>query len=239
MIAKTKSKKGSRKPNESQVVPTNSYATTIEKALGFSRSRVVKLRYCQQVTLSPSASSSAYIVYAANGPFSPNIGASAGTGYTAAHQPKGWDQWSQFYDEYVVTHSSIKVTCSPPNSTTPASAGGLLIAHLSDVATPYATVTSVMEDGKARYKQFNPNTSSFPATVTHNFDAVKFWRLKDIQDNQKNCGAVVTANPSELAYFIVMFFCNDTSVSTSSGPYCYVTIDYTILMTGPSDLIAS
>ncbi len=220
-------------------IPNNSYRTTIQRALGFSRSQIVKLRYCQQVTLSPSASSNAYVVYAANGPFAPNIGASAGVGLTSSHQPKGWDQWATFYNEYVVLSSSLSVTSSPPNSTAPAAGGGLLIAHLSDSATPYSTVTGVMEDGKAIYKQFNPNTSSSPVVVRHKFDSRKFWDLKDIRDNQKQFGALVSANPSELAYFIVMFFCNDTSSSTSAGPYCFVTIDYTILMTGPQDIIAS
>lgn len=235
-----KSRKNTASVNQNTVaIPNNSYATTVQKALGFSRSQLVKLRYCQQVTLSPSASASAYISYAANGPFSPNIGASGGTGFTSSHQPKGWDQWVTFYNEYIVLKSSIKVTSSPPNSTAPAAGGGLLVVHLSDSATPYSSVTGVMEDGKALYKQFNPNTSSYPCVVSHSFNALRFWDLKDLKDNQKQFGAVVTSNPSELAYFHVMFFCNDTSSSTSAGPYCYVTVDYTILLTGPSDIIAS
>ena len=221
-IAKTKAQKALKwksrnKTTEQSLssVPNNSYRTTVQKALGFSRSQIVKLRYCQQVTLSPSASASAHITYAANGPFQPNIGASAGTGYTSSHQPKGWDQWAAVYNEYVVIGSSISVTSSPPNSTAPAAGGGLIVVHLSDSATAYSSVTGVMEDGKARYKQFNPNTSSNPVVVTHKFLSTKFWDLKDIRDNQKQFGALVSANPSELAYYQVRFFCNDTSSATS------------------------
>ncbi len=244
------SKKGSRaRPNRGKQlnsksqnnvsIPNNSYATTIQKALGFSRSQIVKLRYCQQVTLTPAATSVAYIVYAANGPFSPNIGASGSTGFTSSHQPKGWDQWTALYNEYVVLKSDIHVTASPPNSTAPAAGGGLMVIHLSDSATPYSSVTGVMEDGKAIYKQFNPNTSQSPCVVNHSFDARKFWDLKDIRDNQKQFGSLVTSNPAELSYFVVMFFTNDQSATSSVGPYCFVTIDYTILLTGPQDLTSS
>jgi len=220
-------------------IANNSYGTTIQKALGFSRSQIVKLRYCEQVTLSPNTTNNAYISYAANGPFSPYIGSSATTGHSVAHQPKGWDQWTAIYNEYIVLDCDLSCTASPPNSTNPTSAGGLLLVHLSDSSTAYTTATSAIEDGKAIYKQFNPNTSQGPCVVRHKFNSLKFWDLKDLRDNQKQYGAVVSANPSELAYFHVEFFANDPSITTTVGPLLWVVLDYTILLTGPADLTQS
>ncbi len=226
-------------PNSVTRVPNNTYRTTMQQALGFSRSQIVKMRYCQQVTLSPAATNTAYIVYAANGPFSPNISSSASTSFSASHQPKSWDQWTAIYNEYIVISADCFVTISPPNSTNPTTAGGLISILLSDSSTPYSTGTSMIEDGKASWKQFNPNTSSPVVSLRKNFTAKKFWRLNDIDDNQKGFGAFVTANPTELAYFQVSFFANDPSITTSAGPLAWVVIDYVVLFTGPQDLTPS
>ncbi len=236
---KRNSAKASADPNRIVSVPTNTYRTTVQQALGFSRSQVVVLRYAQQVTLAPNTNAFASITFAANGPFAPYISSTTGVAYSATHQPKGWDQWTAIYNEYIVLSNKIHVTSSPPNSTNPTSAGGLLTIHLSDGASPYSTATSLLEDGKAKYRQFNPNTSSDSTRLSHQFVAKSFWRLKDIDDNQKGYGAFVSANPSELAYYHVGFFCNDTSVTTTSGPLLWVIMDYVILFTGPTDLTQS
>lgn len=217
---------------------------TKQVKLGFSRSQVVRLRYCQQVTLNPNADSGAYIVYSANCPVAPNISNSTGVSATTAHQPYAWDQWSAFYNDYCVIGSKIRVSAGPPNSTSQLTAAGMLSVLLSDSPSPYIVtnmsgLTTQIETGRCAYKQFNSNTSGGPIVVSKKFSARKFWNLTNIKDNIVRVGASITGTPNEQAYYHLSFFANDESITTSNGPFCYVTIDYLILLTGPSDLSQS
>lgn len=220
------------------------YRAVRQRGLAFSKSQVVKLRYCQAVQLNPAADSGAYIVYTANGPFAPNISASASVSQSAAHQPYGWDQWTAIYNDYVVIGSRVKVTATAPNSTSPSAGSGLITILLSDSPTPYVVTTSVgattaIESGRATYRQFAPNTSQAPIKLSKSFSAKKFWNITNIKDNITRLGAAVSANPSEQAYFQIYFSANDESISTSSGPLCWIILDYLVIFSGPYDLAAS
>lgn len=69
--------------------------------LGFAPSVVVKLKYVDLKSYDAGQASSVFNTYRANSVFDPDL-----TG--AGHQPHGFDQWSQFYGKWVVTH--VKVT---------------------------------------------------------------------------------------------------------------------------------
>lgn len=218
--------------------------TTRQNKLAFSRSQLVRLRYCQQVTLNPNADSGAYIVYSANGPQSPNISNSTGVSTTLAHQPYGWDQWSAIYNDYIVLGSKITVTAGAPNSTNQSSAAGILGVLLSDSPSPYSVTTSAgatvqMESGRCAFKQFNSNGNGKPVILSKKFSAKKFWNVSKLKDNVVRLGAAVSATPNEQAYYHLSFYSNDESISTSAGPYCWVAIDYILLFSGPADLQAS
>lgn len=220
---------------------TGRRVATRQNRLAFSLSQVVKLRYCQQVSLNPNADSGAYIVFSANGPQSINISNSTGVSFTSAHQPYGWDQWTAIYNDYVVLGSKLRVSAVPPNQSSTASGSGMIVALLSDSPSPYTVTTSAgalaaMETGRAAFKQMSANSSSSPTVIRKHFSAKKFWNVTNLKDNIVRLGASVTATPNEQAYYHLAFFTNDESVTTSAGPYCWVTIDYIILFSGPSDL---
>lgn len=69
--------------------------------LGFAPSVVVKLKYVDLKSYDAGQAASTFNTYRANSVFDPDL-----TG--AGHQPHGFDQWSQFYGKWVVTH--VKVT---------------------------------------------------------------------------------------------------------------------------------
>lgn len=238
---KRKVKIPKKKSHKGLVKKLNSgYQTSIQRSIGFSKSQLCKLRYVQQVQLNPATSSSAYIIYSANGPFQPNVTASASVGTSPSHQPYGYDQWSAIYNDYVVLGSKMMVTAIPPSATVSAAAGaGPMSIMLSDSATGYTNPTTLMETGRTVFKQLPTNASSRPVKLSHAFSTKKFWRLKDVKDNVTRVGSDVGSNPAEQAYYHIYFWCNDTSVTTTAGPYLWVVIDYAVLFTGPKDLAAS
>ncbi len=233
---KTKSKLKSNPKWGKKSTQRNSGAITIERMPIFSFSRIAKLRYVEQVTLNCNSNAFAYAVYNANGPQTPFASASTGVGATTHHQPKGWDQWTTFYNDYVVMRSTLTLSTSGYNSTDPLVAGGILAVALSDTNGAYGSAMDCLEDPKVRFKRLAPNTSAAPIIVTHSFDSKKFFHLKDIEDNITRIGANVTSQPAEAAYYFIQYFTNNTAASSTAGPYCWMVIDYEIMFTSPKDL---
>lgn len=217
----------------------NSYRQTRQNAVGFSRSQIVKLRYVQQVALNPVASTSAYIIWRANDIQLPNETASGGVATTSNHQPYGYDQWAQIYNDYVVIGSKITISALPPNSTNGAASAGDLALFLSDSATAYTNSYTQIETGRAVFKQLAALGSSGRVILRKGFGAKKFWNLANLKDNITRVGAAVGASPNEKAYYHLYWSTNDTSITTSAGPFCWAIIDYYVIFTGPSDLASS
>ena len=67
---------------------------------------MVRLRYCESITLNPGIGGITSHVFSTNGMYDCNI-----TG--AGHQPHGFDQMMVGYDHYTVLGSKIKVTWTP------------------------------------------------------------------------------------------------------------------------------
>lgn len=221
-----------------------SRVATRQNKLAFSRSQVVKMRYVQSVQLNPNADSGAYIMFRANSPFAPLGLSSAGVAYNTSHQPYGWDQWTAIYNEYVVIGSKITMTCVAPNQTSPNSGSGIVALFLSDNNSAYSVTTNdgctnMIETGRASYKQFSPNGSGKPTVLSHKFSPKKFWNLSNLKDNVTRVGSDIGSSPTEVAYFHCYFYTNDESVTTSAGPLCWITLDYIVMFTGPTNLSSS
>jgi len=219
---------------------SNTYKTSIQKSLAFSKSQIVKLRYIQQVQLNPAATagSVAWIYYSANSINSPNIGQSPNVSYSASHQPLGHDQWSTVYNHYLVLGSKMSVQLIPNNSVSPFLAGGLATLMLQDTATSIIVASTVMESGRATYKNIAPNGTG-PYRLRKSCSVKKFFNVRNLKDNIDNYGSLFGSNPAEQAYYNLQFFPTDTTVTGVLGPMCLVTIDYVVLMTGPKDLSQS
>lgn len=161
---------------------------------GFPATTMVKLRYCESATLNPAAGFCARYQFRANSCNDPNQ-----TG--AGHQPLGYDQWSVFYNHYVVVGAKLKVTISP--NTTTASAGTTICGiTLADDTTGSTNLSTIMEQPLTRStKRYTSISASKPAVITKTFSAKKFFNLTNVTDNISRIGATITNDPSELAYF--------------------------------------
>lgn len=196
---------------------------------GMPPSRNVTMTYVDGNTIHAGAGTGLYSYwsYRANSLYDPD---QTGTG----HQPMGRDQWALFYTYYVVTEAEIAVTFTPQSvSTFPLEVGILL--H-EDGSTLGPNLASICEQGRSKRKSILGSFGCVPVQVTHSFNAASWFGIKDVTAARSSIGAIMSANPSDLADFVVYagsFF------GTSPEVYASVSITYKAHLTEPVELTGS
>lgn len=195
-------------------------------------SKVVKLRYVDFITLDPAAGTSAVRnIFRANSVFDPN---QTGVG----HQPLGFDQWSVFYDNYIVIGARCKATFMSQSTSIQGSAVVGVILTDSTASLPIAT--TIMEQPNSKFALMTNMDANQKKTVTKNFSAKKFFGLQSVKDNRATIGAAVTADPTEEALFSVYAASYDSAATIDpSSIKVSVTIDYIVMFTERKTLAAS
>lgn len=196
---------------------------------GFTASKLVKLRYCELVTLNAGAGTIATNVFRANSLFDPN---SSGAG----HQPSNYDRLSAIYDRYTVIGSKCTVTLAPLVSN---QNPGLIAVKLSEAGTDLTTIhgsggiAAVLEQPRISRSYVNTATINGPTMrpLKVGFSAKKFFGVKNVVGEEPYT-ADINANPAEMAYFEVAVISGDDS--TDPGAFnLYVQVDYIAKMTEP------
>lgn len=169
---------------------------------GFPKTKLVRLRYCEEVLINATAGAVQSHSFAANGMYDPNI---TGTG----HQPMNYDTWMGLYDHYVVLSSKIKATHVWSSSGDAPSPTAYLAIGLTDVAGQLAAMApmELLENRtvkKAKYL-IPPSISAAPngsVSVGMSFNASKFFGVSKsaVTANDKLQGSTTT-NPTDLANF--------------------------------------
>lgn len=195
---------------------------------GFPKTTKVKLRYCATVSLNPGLGTTANHVFRANGLYDPD---QTGIG----HQPMGFDQWSTFYNHYVVESSKMNAEFFY-SSTTAVDSGIVCGIMLSDDATVPTGFYGLIEQPTTVY---NSMQATHPMTrrvmCSKNFKAKEFFNIKDVIDNTSRIGAAVNATPIEVAAFVVWA----SSVEGTVDPppiTALITMDYVVTFSEPKEL---
>lgn len=196
-------------------------------AAGMPKVRRAKLRYCETITI-PFQSIGTFqsYVFAAGNAYDPNL---SGIG----HQPMGWDQWTQYYNHYVVTGSKITAKCytTKAQSTSRPTVVGLYLAD--DTTIPFSDITPVVEAKKGTVRVMNANQVS--STISSYYSAKKFFNITDIKDNYTRLGAPVTTGPTEQAYFV--FYHAPLVLGEESQEFTVMfTLEYVIEFSEPKDI---
>lgn len=194
-------------------------------------SKLVKLRYCTYLELDPAAAAQGVRnIFRANGCYDPD---QSGIG----HQPLGFDQWSAFYDQYVVLGSKCTARFMA-NSESVNFNSGLVGIWLTDGQGSIPAIETLMEQPGIVSKMLTNAYGSRGAVVCKkNFSAKKFFGVRDVKDNRDDLGANVTADPSSQAWYSVYFHSinayNPTSITVQ------VTIDYIVHFSERKNVIGS
>lgn len=200
--------------------------------VGFPKTTLVKLRYVETVTINPGIGSIVGIYnWCVNSLHNPNATSSFG------HQPAGYDQWSTFYDNYIVLGSKLNAHFAKTSNSGQA---GCVIAGaiLSDGLTVPANYYDIMEQGLSKwtYGSRSPNRAQQVFNITKNFSAKKFFAVSDLNDNVDRLGAQVgTSGPQERAY-VNLWLVNTDSSTDETAYQVTVTIEFLALFSKPKDL---
>lgn len=194
--------------------------------VGFPKTTCIKLRYVDAIQLNATPGVIDSWGFRANGCFDPDQ-----TG--AGHQPSGFDQWSQFYNHYIVVGSKIKCTYGTTSVTT---TGGLSIRgiFLSDDTTFSSLVTDLLEQSQNNRSISLPSATD-PTTTSKTYSAKKYFNITNITDNWSRLGALVTTNPQEQCYFYV-YYGNINNTIDPIPLTVLVEIEYIVIFSEPKEL---
>lgn len=203
-------------------------STAAQPRAPIADSQVVKMRYGELVSLTPTGGTSASYLFRCNGVFDPNY---TGSG----HQPYGFDQWANFYDHVTVIGSRIRATFMPGNTAANIGQSIASITVEDDTATT-TTINSLIERTGAVWK-FVPAAGGPATTLTKKFSTKKFFNVSDVKDNSALKGTF-TSDPSDQAYFHLNVTSSDGS-TTPSTINIVVDIEYIVLLSERKNLLES
>lgn len=185
-------------------------------------SKLVRMRYVDQLSLNAGIGAIAGHTFRANSIFDPD---QSGTG----HQPMGHDQWTTFYNHYTVLGAKITVTFSNQHTGDPMIVGLFLN---DDTSLASSAATSIIENAKGPITHLDAAGGQGCKTISTTFSAKKFFRCN--VKNRTDLKATFGTNPSEEAYFLVW----TAAMNAASDPsvvYATVKIDYIVLLTERKD----
>ena len=188
---------------------------------------LAKFTYTDYVTLNGGSSETDHIMVA-NGMYDPD------NTLLLNHQPKGFDQLMEQYNEYTVLGAKITVLPMVPRANT--YTGRLAIVLSGNVSQPFSgqgfggLVESSM---KKTFYHLHPNATDRLKALTLKYSTKRFFSVKSsigMGAYKGNAGA----NPSEKAYFHILW----------AGPYgdnpgdikCMVKIQYIVMFTEPKPI---
>ncbi len=190
----------------------------------------MKFRYCDVLQLDPSAGVVSKHQFRANSLFDPD---STGTG----HQPKGFDQWTPFWNHYIVTGSKITVQFTGSGSNQPGSVFGVGIVPTTGGLG--STPAAICENNIANWQVAGLSANdSMKHSITAYYSAKNYFNITDVKDNVDRLGAAITANPAEDVLFEVFFGALDATVNPVLADIL-VTIEYTASFSEPKILAQS
>lgn len=193
---KDKSRKNRQRiPDFATFVSPNAGLAATGVRVGFPAQRTVSMNYCTFVEMASTSGSIAVYQFRLNSAFDPD--------YTAAgSQPLGFDQWSAYYNHYVVETCDYQVQLGPRQALDTSTAGQPVMqyaTHLSDDATIPTSYAELLQLGAAGHMWNN-------GTPFHIFkgsvNVAKFMNRPDPATDSE-LRALVTANPSEQIFLSI------------------------------------
>lgn len=226
---KQRRKKKKKKPRVTKV--GRGVPTIPSTGNGFPAKRIRKLRYVSDagdVTLNAGAGGLASHTFRA---VSVNDPDQSGTG----HQPLGYDQWTAFYQQYVV----LKATCTVYYSTEVTSNVCSQIIGLSLDENNSFAPTTLGHACELPGSVFSTIATGQQTTrkLSLTYDAKKFYDVKDPND-VNDLVAAYNGNPNKTAAFHLYAGSMD-GITNALAIDCMVVIDYLVEFSEPNELAQS
>jgi hypothetical protein len=201
--------------------PGNGQASGIR--VGFPAERTVEMAYCDTVAIDITSGVRGTYSFRLNSAFDPN--------YTASgHQPMGFDQWSSFYNHYVVEGCAWEMVL---NSTAASTVPVHALFYLSDDITLPSDIWTFIELG-AEYQALTSSVK--PASMSGHVQVNKFFN-RDAIGADTQLRAAVSADPTEVVFGTVVVAPMDAASSLTI--YATVRLTMKVRFMEPKDLTPS
>lgn len=175
------------------------YSKTIDQVTGVPDSLRTKFTYVEQVLIQNASLPYNNYIFHGNSVYDPD---STGVG----HQPRGFDEWSNFYKKYRVYASSIEVDFFQDQS----AANGLVNTWILPTSEAPTSITygivSIGENPYSSTGTISPYVGTGTSKLKHYMTTAKMFGEKDINDNlyegtMGNFGS--GSNPPSLWYWVI------------------------------------
>lgn len=195
------------------------------KSGGLSAKKTVKMRYCQQVSITSTSGSMGTYVFRANSIFDPDY---TGVG----HQPLGHDEWAVLYNNYKVKSARININLgNNHDSVIPMMA----ITRTDDVTGATGNMDSVCEQPNTKWVALS-NGDAGPSVKTLSMGYVSSKQYPQLGKDD-SLRPAFGANPAEGAYWVIKM--QGISGSESVTVPLFVTITYIVELSVPKILTQS
>lgn len=216
--------------------------------LGFPTSMVSTLRYTTRVELAPTGITTAALTFRANGMFDPEAA-------VGGHQPRGFDEMMELYNNFTVTSSKIMVNWMYEGYDGPSTKAtlGNYVQGKADIddcpalspcivgvmrsAEPYGSgidVQSQMEKDRTQWKVLTPQTGAEVSSASSGLS--DFFGKQDLVAADGYSGTD-TADPTNQAFYHIFAArgSNDYPADTVKL-VAFVTLEYRATFTEPKPL---
>ncbi|WP_445779495.1 hypothetical protein [Shewanella sp.] len=190
---------------------------------------VVRLKYCDDLTITvPNSPVGTNYLFRCNSIFDPDF---TGTG----HQPLGHDQWSQFYERYVVTKATLTATFKSTYGEVnqPTNVGVCLIANTSAAIT---SADNFAENNRTTYGYVCRDLGM--TRITKVFKPNDFFGNENIIDDDEK-GALFGANPIDGAYWQLKMWHPSQGFPVAAPLFVNVAITYECVLRERKELVGS
>lgn len=209
----------------------------------FPRRQVVQMRYVRSFSMASTHNDTYAIHLAANSIYRP-------FSISEVHDALGYDQWSPFYQNWIVIGSRISTRWVYPGADAGFSNVQCLV-FLSSVpynglgsttGLPISEVNSVLESGRAVYNILPSDPAAGVRNINHSFSAKKWFGFSKVLDNIDTHGGTfyTTAYPVYTTYYNIV---SGPVVAGGTSPEAaisvLVTVEYLVMMTEPNELSQS
>lgn len=230
----TKKKTRKKKASAAVVIPSTRMFKSVKQnpAASFPKTREVRMKYVEYRNMLTGVITPVdQYAYRANSAYDPDA---TGVG----HQPLGFDQWSQFYNKYVVTEARMTVKGQGQSyGSTPYILGILLSDDVALSANLASNGLTVCEQPHAIYDFGSPTANGWQTVCTKKYNAKKWHNVTNVKDSTQ-LTANVTADPADPTYFIIYMssYRGQNNDVGSTGVAVHIMIEYTVVFSDPKQL---
>jgi len=153
--------------------------------------------------------------------------------------PRGFAQWSQFYEKYHVVKSTctLRICDKDTGTSTTGTVTGLYGVTVKDSSGAPLSIKELTEDDACKYGGYNSYTND--QSITLYFDSAKHFGVSNLLDNANLGGTTGTTfgtNPVDQAYFNT--WANQApSSGAAAQPFLWdVMLTYDVILSDPRDL---